>query len=346
MADTLHGKPVDWTPQPDWRQRLLRITDRLKQRQPEIRAFLVTGDYAHGAPAADSVLTCIAFFPDWRPDYPLGPVQALDGLPVALDWPTTATLVEIEPLLQDDLRAHRLATAHSLVSYDPTLDAVLRDFRDRYFSPPERSARVRRLCDHADALLSPASPDQAGPDQAAPRSPRHDPSAAFDAFSFGFGPALCHLVDEPPARRRLLQRFRAAARVRRLSPLAEQVTQALGLHDRDPAVVLRLAEELRDLAEAHIRATHADAVSGLLPAWASALDKGRRSVDVLSADDDLAAAAFAACATGLVIDQAAARVSRRFREDPGYRALAARLYGAPDLSALRHAVHEIRASQE
>lgn len=346
MPDTLHGKPVDWTPQPDWRQRLLRITDRLKQRQPEIRAFLVTGDYAHGAPAPDSVLTCIAFFPDWRPDYPLGPVQALDGLPVALDWPTTATLVEVEPLLQDDLRAHRLATAQSLVSYDSTLDGVLRDFRDRYFSPSERRARIRRLCDHADALLTPDGPGSASPNPGAQQSPAGHPSAPFDAFTFGFGPALCHLVDEPPARRRLLQRFRDAARVRRLSPLADHVTQALGLHDRDLAALLRLAEALRDLAEAHIRATHADAVGGLLPVWASALDKGRRSVDVLSAEDDLPAAAFAACVSGLLIDQAAARVSRRFRAEPAYRALAARLYGAPDLPALRHGVHEIRATQE
>ena len=88
---------LDWTPQPDWRPRLLRICERLRQRQPAIRAFLVTGDYAYGVQAPDSVLTCIAFFPDWRPDYTLGAVQALDGLPVALDWPTTAFLVEVEP---------------------------------------------------------------------------------------------------------------------------------------------------------------------------------------------------------------------------------------------------------
>ena len=146
---------LDWTPQPDWRPRLLRICERLRQRQPAIRAFLVTGDYAHGVQAPDSVLTCIAFFPDWRPDYTLGAVQALDGLPVALDWPTTAFLVEVEPALQDDIRAHRLATAQPLLSYDATLDGVLRDFRDRYFAPEERAARVRRLCDHAAALIDP-----------------------------------------------------------------------------------------------------------------------------------------------------------------------------------------------
>ena len=333
MPDTLHGKPVDWIPQPDWRQRLLRITDRLKQRQPQIRAFLIAGDYAHGAQAPDSVLTCIAFFPDWRPDYPLGPVQALDGLPVALDWPTTAYLVEVEPVLEDDIRAHRLATAQSLVSYDSTLDGVLRDFRDRYFSPPERRARVRRLCDHARACLdTAASGDQ--------------PHAAFDAFASGLGPALCHLVDEPPARRRLLQRFRDAARVPGLTPLADQVTTALGLQAADPTSRLQLAHELRDIAEAHIRATHADAVSDLLPTWASALHKGRRSVEVLSAGNDLPAAAFAACATALNIDQAAVRVSSRFHNDPAYRALADRLYGAPDLPVLRHALHEIRALTE
>lgn len=321
---------IDWTPQPDWRQRLLRITDRLKQRQREIRAFLITGDYAHGVQAADSVLTVVAFFPDWRPDYPLGAVQALDGLPVALDWPTTAFLVEVEPLLEDDVRAHRLATAQPLVSYDATLDGVLRDFRDRYFSPAERAARVRRLLERADALLA----DGRGP------------QASWHAFLDGFGPALCHLVDEPPAHRRLLPRFRDAARVRRLASLSEHVTDALGLEGRDPAKLFALAEDLRDLAEAHIRDTHADAVSGLLPLWASAVDKGRRSVAVLSEDGDVSAAAFAAVATAINVDDAAAAVSSRSQDDPAYRTLASRLYGAPDRAALRHAVHEIRALSE
>ena len=321
---------IDWTPQPDWRQRLLRITDLLKQRQREIRAFLITGDYAHGVQAADSVLTVVAFFPDWRPDYPLGPVQALDGLPVALDWPTTAFLVEVEPLLEDDVRAHRLATAQTLVSYDATLDGVLRDFRDRYFSPDERAARVRRLLDRADALLA----DGLGPE------------APWRAFLDGFAPALCHLVDEPPARRRLLPRFRDAARVRRLAPLGHQVTEALGLEGHDPEKRFAFAEELRDLAEAHIRATHADAVSGLLPLWASALDKGRRSVDVLSAQDDLPAAALAAVATAREIDAAAVGVSARFPHDPAYRAITDPLYGRPDRATLRHAVHQIRAVSE
>ena len=237
---------IDWTPQPDWRPRLLRICERLHRRQPAVRAFLVAGDYAHGVQAADSVLTCIAFFPDWRPDYTLGAVQALDGLPVALDWPTTAFLVEIEPALQDDVRAHRLATAQPLLSYDQTLDGVLRDFRDRYFAPDERAARVRRLCDRAAALI----------DRGAVARP--DPEAeAWEAFVFGIGPALCHLVDEPPARRRLLPRFRAAARVRRMLSLAGEVAAAFALPERDAAEALRHAQDLRDLAEAHIRATHA-----------------------------------------------------------------------------------------
>ncbi|MDE2639594.1 MAG: hypothetical protein OXI03_03315, partial [Chloroflexota bacterium] len=149
---------IDWTPQPDWRPRLIRVCERLRRRQPAVRAFLVAGDYAHGVQAPDSVLTCIAFFPDWRPDYTLGAVQALDGLPVALDWPTTAFLVEIEPALQDDVRAHRLATAQPLLSYDQTLDGVLRDFRDRYFAPDERAARVRRLSDRAAAPRDRAAP--------------------------------------------------------------------------------------------------------------------------------------------------------------------------------------------
>ena len=327
---------LDWTPQPDWRPRLLRICERLRQRQPAIRAFLVTGDYAHGVQAPDSVLTCIAFFPDWRPDYTLGAVQALDGLPVALDWPTTAFLVEVEPALQDDIRAHRLATAQPLLSYDATLDGVLRDFRDRYFAPEERAARVRRLCDHAAALIDPAG----DPGQAASRAVGQ--AAAWEAFVFGIGPALCHVVDEPPARRRLLPRFRAAARARRRAPLGGQAAAALGLEGRDAEAALRQAESLRDLAEAHIRATHGDAVSGLLPPWASAIEKGRRSVALLR-HDDAEAATFAAVVTGLVVDQAAAAVSAAFRATPGYREQAPDLYGRCDRAVLRHVLHEVRA---
>ena len=326
---------IDWTPQPDWRPRLLRICERLRARQPAIRAFLVAGDYAHGVQAPDSVLTCIAFFPDWRPDYTLGAVQALDGLPVALDWPTTAFLVEVEPALQDDIRAHRLATAQPLLSYDQTLDGVLRDFRDRYFVPDERTARVRRLCDRAAALID------HGPSGATPVGPAY----AWEAFVSGIGPALCHLVDEPPARRRLLPRFRAAARVRRRPSLAGEVAASLALPERDAAETLRQAEALRDLAEAHIRATHADAVSGLLPDWASAIEKGRRSVAVLR-EDDPEAAAFAAVVTGLVVDQAATAVSPRFRATPGYREQASDLYGRCDVGALRHVLHEVRAAGE
>lgn len=324
---------IDWTPQPDWRPRLLRICERLRRRQPAVRAFLVAGDYAHGVQAADSVLTCIAFFPDWRPDYTLGAVQPLDGLPVALDWPTTAFLVEVEPALQDDIRAHRLATAQPLLSYDPTLDGVLRDFRDRYFAPDERAARVRRLCDRAAALI----------DRGAVAGTGLAPAEAWEAFVFGVGPALCHVVDEPPARRRLLPRFRAAARVRRMPSLAGDVAGALALPQRDAAAALRHADALRDLAEAHIRATHADAVSGLLPLWASAIEKGRRSVAVLG-ERDPEAAAFAAVVTGLVVDQAATAVSPGFRLSPGYRERASELYGRCDAGALRHVLHEVRAA--
>ena len=162
---------------------------------------------------------------------------------------------------------------------------------------------------------------------------------------FGIGPALCHVVDEPPARRRLLPRFRAAARVRRRPELAGEVAAALALPQRDAAATLRQAEALRDLAEAHIRATHADAVSGLLPDWASAIEKGRRSVAVLG-EDDPEAAAFAAVVTGLVVDQAATAVSPRFRATPGYRERASDLYGRCDVAALRHVLHEVRAAGE
>ena len=323
--------PLDWTPQPDWRQRLLRLCDRLRQRQPDIRAFLITGDYAHGTPAPDSVLTCIAFFPDWRPDYPLGPVQALDGLPVALDWPTTAFLVEVEVALQDEIRAHRLATAETLRSYDTTLDGVLRDFRDRYFHPQERAARVRRCCDHAGARLGDPAPG---------------PAAGWEAFLDGIGPALCHRVDEPPARRRMLAHFRDAARVRRLGGLPDDVGRALGLPQRDPAQALAGAEAMRDLAEARIRATHADAISGLLPQWASTMEKGRRSVACLQDEGDPLGASFAAVVTGLLVDQAAAAVSSRFRTDSGYAACATALYGLADLAALQHALHKVRSQGE
>jgi hypothetical protein len=326
---------IDWTPQPDWRPRLLRICERLRQRQPAIRAFLVAGDYAHGVQAPDSVLTCIAFFPDWRPDYTLGAVQALDGLPVALDWPTTAFLVEVEPALRDEIRAHRLATAQPLLSYDPTLDGVLRDFRDRYFAPDERAARVRRLCDRAAALI----------DRGPAGATATHPAEPWEAFVFGMGPALCHAVDEPPARRRLLPRFRAAARVCRRASLGGEAAAALSLPGRDAHAALRQAEALRDLAESHIRATHADAVSGLLPAWASAIEKGRRSVAVLR-DDDPEAAAFVAVVTGLVVDREATAVSSAFRATPGYRERAADLYGRCDVAALRHVLHEVRAAGE
>ena len=106
--------------------------------------------------------------------------------------------------------------------------------------------------------------------------------------------------------------------------------------------MLRQAETLRDLAEAHIRATHGDAVSGLLPPWASAIEKGRRSVALLRRDD-AEAATFAAVVTGLVVDQAAAAVSAGFRATPGYREQAPDLYGRCDRAALRHVLHEVRA---
>ena len=134
--------------------------------------------------------------------------------------------------------------------------------------------------------------------------------------------------------------------MRRLAPLGDEVAEALGLDGRDARECFALLEKLRDLAESHIRATHADAVSGLLPLWASALDKGRRSVQVLTEDGDESAAAFAASATALSVDSAAAQVSARFHDDPEYRALALGLYGAPDRASLRHAVHEVRAVSE
>ncbi|MDE2639593.1 MAG: hypothetical protein OXI03_03310, partial [Chloroflexota bacterium] len=175
---------------------------------------------------------------------------------------------------------------------------------------------------------------------------RPDPAAeAWAAFVFGIGPAFCHLVDEPPARRRLLPRFRAAARVRRMPSLAGEVAAAFALPERDAAEALRHAQDLRDLAEAHIRATHADAVSGLLPDWASAIEKGRRSVAVLEGSDP-EAAAFAAVVTGLVVDQAATAVSPGFQRSPGYRERASELYGRCDVAVLRHVLHEVRAAGE
>ena len=145
MTDDLGGKPVSWNPPADWEKRAGKIAAFLKARQPDVRGIGLAGDYALGTPWDAAVLTVVVFFPDWQPDYTLGALQSMEDMPAALDWVTTGYFVELDRIFDDDERAHRLATLQPLAMYDRVLRDVLTDFRDRYFSREERTARVDRL---------------------------------------------------------------------------------------------------------------------------------------------------------------------------------------------------------
>ncbi len=331
MGDTLGGKPVSWDPADNWQERAKRIAAFLRQQEPRIRAIGVSGDYAAGDLSPASVLTLLVFFPDYRPDYTLGTVQSMEGMPVALDWVTTAYLVETEPILEDDLRAHRLATLQPLAVYDAVLRGVLTEFRDRYFSREERERRLHRLLSYALQRLDMYRRDGHAVD-------------AVNAFLWGYGPALCHLVDEPPSRRRLLVRFRDAARVRRLRPAVEATVDAFGLDRREPQAVLAATENLRAFAEEHVRERHNEAIGGLLPTWASDLAKARQALSFLMTEGEVEAAVFAAMAAGVAVDTLAAREVPGFHGRAGYAETVRDLFGLPDEERLREAMRQVRAT--
>ena len=326
----LGGKPVSWQGFENWEERAQRIATMLRQRQEQIRYVGVAGDYALGDVYGASVVTLVVFFHDWRPDYTIGPVQAMEEMPVALDWVTDAFLVEVQPALEDDLRAHRLATLKPLLTLDRVVRDVLVDFRDQYFGHEERAARVERLLGQALQRLSRYEGEGTAVD-------------AVEAFLWGYGPALCHLVDEPPSSRRLLQRFSGAARVLRMRPLAEATTEVFGLNGRDPAVVMADVEALRSLAEAHVRQTRSEAIGGLAPLWASDLAKAGQASRVLAAAGDEAGAVFAALSAATTIDTRTEGEVPGLREQTAYRELAQRIFGSPDVAVLRHAIYEVKA---
>lgn len=331
MSDAIGGKPVVWDPPENWEERAKRIARLLRQREDKIRAIGVAGDYADGTLSPSSVLTLVVFFPDYRPDYTFGAVQSMEEMPVALDWVTTAYLIETEPILADDVRSHRLATLQPLVTYDRVVQEVLTAFRDQYFGREERERRIERLLGQASRRMASYEAGGAAVE-------------AVNAFLWGYGPAMCHLVDEPPSRRHLLVRFRNAARVRRLSEAAKDTIAGLRLGEREAESTLAAAERLRDLAELHVREGHAEAIGELLPRWTSELAKGRRSVQVYVSAGEREAAVFAASAVGASIDVQAEAEVPGFHRREGYAEIAAALFGTPDAAALRSAARAVRAA--
>lgn len=331
MTEALGGKPVSWDPPANWEDRARRIAAMLRQRQEQVRFVGVTGDYACGNAGPCSILTLVVFLHDWRPDYHLGTVQAMEEMPVALDWVTDAYLVDIEAALADDVRAHRLATVQPVLTLDRVVRDVLVDFRDQYFSHDERARRVERLLEFALKRLG--QYEAGGP-----------AVEAAEAFLWGYGPALCHLVDEPPSTRRLLERFAGAARVRRLRPVVDATRAAFALDDRDQGELAAALQDFQELAEDHVRRTRNEAVGGLTPQWASTLAKARRAHAVLRGDGDDAGAAWALIAAATTIDRATEHAVPGFRACVGYGALADAIFGRPPVAPLRHAVYEIKGS--
>lgn len=331
MDDTIAGQPVQWAPAEDWEARARRMVAMLRQRQGRIRGVAVTGDYASGDWFGASQLILLVFRAEARPDYTLGNLQAREGMPVVLDWVTTAFLVDVEPLLHDDLRAHRLASLRWLAQPERTLASVMLDFRDCYFRWDERAARIQRLLDGAGAHL---------------RAAEHGGVAgeAVAAVIQGYGPALSHTVDESPSRRRGLLRLREAARVRR-APVAVVGTLAgLQLSQRDPRALLASMVQLRAVLEAHIQARHAEAIGGLLPQLAGETAKASVALEALLAQDDAEAASLAILACAWTIDAAVAREAPDLRATPAYAEAAHAVYGDPDTAALRLALAAVRRS--
>ena len=303
----------------------------LRRRDLTIRAVAVTGDYASNDLFSGSVLILLMFVHDSRPLYTQGAVQSLEGMPVALDWVTTAYIDEPETILTNDLHSHRLATAKSIAAYDRVLRDDLTAFRDRYFSRVERERRIDHLLAYADLCLDGAA-------EAARRG------RAMDAFLWGFGPALCHAVDEPPSCRRAFARFRNAARVRQCPQLAADVVSAYGLAGRDVAEILAATARLQAVAETYVRARHSESLGRVTPYWKSELSKGREAVRTLAGMGDQEGAAFAALATGTAIDTLMAREVPEFLHTPSYAQASGTLYGQPDIDALRHVVWGVRAA--
>ena len=325
----LSGKPVDWNPHADWQEHAARIVAMLRRRDLTIRAVSVTGDYASNDLFSGSVLILILFVHDSRPLYTQGAVQSLEGMPVALDWVTTAYIDEPETILSNDLQAHRLATAKSIAAYDRVLRDELSAFRDHYFSQAERAQRIEHLLAHADLCL----------DEAADSARR---GRAMDAFLWGFGPALCHAVDESPSCRRAFVRFRNAVRVRQSPQLAADVVAAYGLAGRDVTEILAVAERFQAAAETYIRTRHSESLGRVTPYWKSELSKGREAVRALTEMGDQDGAAFAALATGTAIETLMAREAPEFLGTPAYAQVAGALYGQPDIDVLRRVVRAIR----
>jgi hypothetical protein len=231
-------------------------------------------------------------------------------------------LFEQARVFADEVTAHRLATLRPLLTLDQVVRDVLIALRDDYFSPAERKRRIERLLEGALERLDAYEASEEGAEVA-------------EAFIWGIGPALCHLVDEPPSTTRLLARFAGAARVRRMPEATVAVREALALDESDPSVVLDQARRLARLAvEGELSG---DQFDGLVV-------RGERAVSVLNAAGDGAGAVFAALATAARVDRAAVQAQPDFRAGAAYRELAQSIYGRPDVQPLRHVIYEIKSA--
>lgn len=322
MSDTINGQPVSWQPIDDWEERAKQIAGKLRRRREGLRFVGVAGDYAQADVYPGSVLQLVAFVHAEEPEYTLGALEAIDHTPVRVDWLNDGYLFEQARVFADEITAHRLATLRPLLTLDQVVRDVLIALRDDYFSPAERRRRIERLLEGALERLDAYEASQEG-------------AVVAEAFIWGVGPALCHLVDEPPSTTRLMARFSGAARVRRMPEASVAVRETLALDDRDPSVVLDQARRLAGLAvEGELNGEQLD---GLVV-------RGERAVRALNEAGDGVGAAFAALATAARIDRAAAQAQPDFRAGAAYRELAQSIYGRPDVQPLRHVIYEIKSA--
>ncbi len=322
MSDMINGQPVNWQPLDDWEERAKQIAGKLRRRREGLRFVGVAGDYAQADVYPGSVLQLVAFVHAEEPEYTLGSLEAIDETPVRVDWLSDGYLFEQARVFADEVTAHRLATLRPLLTLDQVVRDVLIALRDDYFSPEERRRRIERLLGGALERLDAYEKSQEGAEVA-------------KAFIWGIGPALCHLVDEPPSTTRLLARFVGAARVRRMPEATAAVREAFALDQHDPSVLLEQGRRLAALAVEG--GLDAEQIGGLVV-------RGERAVDVLNEAGDGAGAVFAALATAARIDGSAVRAQPCFRAGAAYRELAQSIYGRPDVQPLRHVIYEIKTA--
>ena len=141
-------------------------------------------------------------------------------------------------------------------------------------------------------------------------------------------------------------RFRDAARVKRLREAVAATRTALALDGRDLPEALAALGALRDHAEAEVHVHHAEALGGLEPYWRGEMAKGSKGAAALLAEGAAEAALVAVMASGMRIDALAVKAVPEFRRSARYAQIAAALYGAPDVEALRTAARLVRGVAE